>query len=281
METTAAQHTRSPSLTLPAHLQLLPAEPVSNGHAAPEEEVTAEPEHAAESEAEEAEDESQPLPTSASDGSMGDVEDTCDVEETSDPDHAGDADDDTSEADDTGAADDAAGAGNAGESAAAREAEHTGEPEDEAGGLDATGSMPLLPQTLVCDSTFMLPREPVLVRLKGPFEGPPLPRPDTRECGTGALLGGHPLSTLHQLLELVHAWVVQHRHGHIDWAAVGAQVRPHRLCGDEAHRLWRGLAYGASGARAGRAPPAALGAPAMDGDSDLDEFVACREGPAL
>ena len=132
-----------------------------------------------------------------------------------------------------------------------------------------------VPRALVCDSTFMLPREPVVVRLRGPFEAPAQPRPTMRRAGgggTGALLGGHPLSALKQLLELVHAWVVRNRDGHIDWAEVGAQVRPMRMGGEEAHRLWRGLAYGAT-SQANR-PPAVLSAAAADGDSDHEGYFA-------
>ena len=131
-----------------------------------------------------------------------------------------------------------------------------------------------VPRALVCDSTFMLPREPLIVRLRGPFAEPAQPRPSMRGVGVGTapLLGGHPLSALKQLLELVHAWVVHNRDGHIDWAEVGAQLRPVRMSGDEARRLWRGLAYGAT-SQANR-PPTVLSTVAADGDSDHEGYFA-------
>ena len=139
-----------------------------------------------------------------------------------------------------------------------------------------------LPSALACgDASFMLPKQPVLIRLRGPFASQKQPRPDGR-LPTPTLLLGHPMSTIKQLLEVVHTWVVQHRNGHIDWAAVGAKMRP-ELSGDEAHRLWRGVAYNTPAAEASssRRPPAhlasttreqMLAAKMDDGDSDQERF---------
>lgn len=160
------------------------------------------------------------------------------------------------------------------------ESSESGEEDADDEAEETTGQV--LPSALACgDASFMLPKQPVLVRLRGPFAREKQPRPDGR-LPTPTLLLGHSMPTIKRLLEVVHTWVMQHRNGHIDWAAVGAKMRP-ELSADEAHRLWRGVAYNTPAAEASesRKPPAhlvsttreeLLAAKMDDGDSDHEHF---------
>ena len=53
---------------------------------------------------------------------------------------------------------------------------------------------------------------------------------------------GYPLVVMRRLVEQVYTWVHRHHTGHVDWTAVAAAMRP-RLQPEEAHRLWRLVAY--------------------------------------
>ena len=53
---------------------------------------------------------------------------------------------------------------------------------------------------------------------------------------------GYPLIVMRRLVEQVYTWVHRHHTGHVDWTVVAAAMRP-RLQPEEAHRLWRLVAY--------------------------------------
>ena len=53
---------------------------------------------------------------------------------------------------------------------------------------------------------------------------------------------GYPLVVMRSLVEQVYTWVQRHHTGHVDWSCVASRMQP-RLQPEEAHRLWRLVAY--------------------------------------
>ena len=87
---------------------------------------------------------------------------------------------------------------------------------------------------------------------------PPLEAPASTDSSRGGLDGGapdtvagYPLRRILRLVEVVYEWVSTHRSGKVDWAAVAramgrarqGEPPPPRMATEEAHRLWRLVAY--------------------------------------
>ena len=85
--------------------------------------------------------------------------------------------------------------------------------------------------------------EPATPGESGGAVGPTTPGVARAEAELAAVLG-YPLVVMRRLVEQVYTWVHRHHTGHVDWTVVAAAMRPHHaMQPEEAHRLWRLVAY--------------------------------------